>query len=324
MQTLILKRSDVSSLLDRDALFGAIREGFIAHSATAPSERGTRHAVRLPGPPGEAAGMVLSPGLIPSIPAYTVKVNSKFPMHPPAIKGAVLLHSLEDGRLLAILDSSYLTEVRTAAAGAVGTDALARADSETAAIIGCGVQGRAQLEWLTRIRPVRRALLHDIVPASAEALQQEALEALGIEAEVADDPKTAARRADIVVTATWAREPVLDRGDVRPGTHITTLGPDGPDECEISAALIGGARFLADDSGLQVEMGAIGGASLNSDAIAAEIGDVLAERATGRRSPEDITIYGMVGLPFQDLAVAWHVYKAALDAGTGTKIDLLA
>lgn len=323
-RTLIITRTDIARLLDGDRLFDAVKEGFIAHSATVPAARGKRHPIHLPGMPGEAAGMVLSPGLIPSIPAYTVKVNAKFPRHPPAIKGVVLLHSLEDGRLLAMLDSSYVTAVRTAAAGAVGADALARPDSETVAIIGCGVQGRIQLEWLTKIRRVRRVLLHDIVEASAKTLQRTAIEELGVEAEIVDGPARAAGAADIVVTATWAKEPLLGHQDVRPGTHITTLGPDGPSECELSGDLIRAARFFADDRWLQVEMGAIGGAGLGDDAIAGEIGDVLSGSIPGRRSADEVTVYGMVGLPFQDLAAAWPVYQAALGAGAGTGVDLLA
>ena len=181
--TLILTRPDVERLLDRDALFAQIKRGFTALATVGPEYRGRRHPVRLPAPTGGSAGMVLAPGLIPGIPAYTVKVNSKFPGHPPAIKGVVVLHSLEDGRIMAILDSAPITLAPTAVAGAVGADELARRDAETVAIIGCGVQGRAQLEWMTRIRPIKQAYLYDMKVGVARALADEAGSRLGIDVE---------------------------------------------------------------------------------------------------------------------------------------------
>jgi ornithine cyclodeaminase len=320
--TLILTRPDVERLLDRDALFKQIKRGFTVLATAGPEYRGRRHPVRLPAPTGGSAGMVLAPGLIPGIPAYTVKVNSKFPGHPPAIKGVVVLHSLEDGRIMAILDSAPITLARTAVAGAVGADELARRDAETVAIIGCGVQGRAQLEWMTRIRPIKQAYLYDMKMGVARALADEAGSRLGIDVEVCTSPKESAERADIIVTATWASQPFLFAGDVRPSTHITTLGPDGPDEAELAADLLLDARFFADSAELQVEMGAIGGVGLGPDAITGEIGEVLAGLKPGRLDDNDVTVFGMVGLPFEDLATAWLIYNRAIDSSVGTSVAL--
>ena len=100
------------------------------------------------------------------------------------------------------------------------------------------------------------------------------------------------------------------------------LAPDGPDEAELSADLLLASRFFADDAGLQVEMGAISGARLSRDAIAAEIGEVLADLKPSRGSEDEITVYGMVGLPFEDLATAWLVYNAAIAGNVGTNIPL--
>lgn len=319
---LVLSRSDIEKLINRDALFDQVKQGFAAIATAGPEFRGRRHPVALPPTANGSAGMVLAPGLIPGIPAYTVKVNSKFPRHPPAIKGIVVLHSLEDGRIMAILDSSPVTLARTAVAGAVGADALARRDSETVAIIGCGVQGRGQLEWMTKIRPIKLAYLYDTVADAAEKLANEARDRLGIATKICATPIEAAGRSDIVITATWAPDPFLFAGDVRPGTHITTLGPDGPDEAELAAELLLASRFFADDADLQVEMGAIGGVGLGRDAISAEIGEVLAGVKPGRQNDEEITVYGMVGLPFEDLAMAWLVYNEAIARNTGTSTAL--
>lgn len=322
--THVFSHSDIEAFLEPDLLFAQIKQGFAALAESGPDYEGYRFPVALPAMHAEGAGMVLAPGLLPGIPAYTIKVNSKFPGHPPAIKGAVLLFSLEDGQLLAVLDSSSLTAFRTAVSGAVGADVLARKDAASVSIIGCGVQGRGQLEWMTRIRNIRQAYFHDIVPQAAEALAEEARQRLGLSVDVIADAREAARRGDIVVTATWASQPFLFAGDICAGTHVTTLGPDGPNEAELSADALREARFFADDAALQVQMGAIGGAGLDASAIAAEIGEVLAGLKPGRVGEQDITVYGMVGVPFQDLAAAWQVYQAAAAKREGRTVDLSA
>lgn len=322
--TLLLTQTEIETLLDDDELFEQLKVGFAALAKSGPELRGRRFPVLLKSADTDAAGMVLAPGLIPGIPAYTVKVNSKFPAQPPAIKGLVIMHSLQDGAILALMDSGYLTAKRTAAAGAVGADALARSDSETVSVIGCGIQGYAQLKWMLKIRPIKTVYVYDNVAAQAQSFVEQAGSEFGVLVEICESAKQAAGKGDIVVTATWAREPFLFRDDVRPGTHITTLGPDGPGEAEIAADLLKAAVFFADDADLQVEMGAIGGAGLGADAISATIGEVIAGMKTGRRSDDDITIYGMVGLPFEDLAAGWLVYNKALKCGVGKQVDLAA
>ena len=318
----ILTRLDIEKLLDPAALFEKIKHGFADIALAGPEYRGRRHPVELPYSAGGSAGMVLAPGLLPGIPAYTVKVNSKFPEQAPAIKGVIVLHSLEDGRVLALLDSGPVTIARTAAAGAVGTDVLARSDAETAAIIGCGVQGRAQLEWTSRIRSIRHAYLFDPDRDAARSLAEDARSNLGIGVHVCETPQEASCRGDIIVTATWASRPFLCSSDVRPGSHVTTLGPDGPNEAELAADLISASSFFADDARLQMEMGAIGGVGLGPEAIAAEIGEVLAGLKPGRRDQNEVTVYGMVGLPFEDLATSWLIYREAVDNNVGTRVSL--
>lgn len=106
------------------------------------------------------------------------------------------------------------------------------------------------------------------------------------------------------------------------GTPLATLGPDGPNEAELAADLLLASRFFANDADLQVEMGAIGGVGLGHDAISAEIGEVLAGLKSGRQNDEEITVYGMVGLPFEDLAAAWLIYNEAIARDPGTSIKL--
>lgn len=131
------------------------------------------------------------------------------------------------------------------------------------------------------------------------------------------------RNADVVVTSTWAREPFLLAGMVKPGAHVTTLGPDQPGKCELDAGLLRDALVVVDDRDLAVRMGAVGGAGLGPEAIHAELGEVLGGQRPGRTSPEQITVLGAVGLPFQDLVASWFVYQRARQACVGMTVALL-
>jgi hypothetical protein len=110
----------------------------------------------------------------------------------------------------------------------------------------------------------------------------------------------------------------------QPGTHVSTIGPDEPGKCEVSAEVIRDAVFICDDRDLAVSMGAIGGAKLGADAISAELGEVIGGAHPGRMNAEQITVYGGVGLAFQDAVAAWQIYRAALSRGLGREIDFLA
>ncbi|MGH3248100.1 MAG: ornithine cyclodeaminase family protein, partial [Trebonia sp.] len=135
--------------------------------------------------------------------------------------------------------------------------------------------------------------------------------------------REAARGADIVVLATWSRSPLLDDGDVEPGTHITSLSADEPGKAELSPALLKSARVIVDDPRLAVTSGALGTAGLSADAAAGTLGDVLRDTVRGRTSNVETTIYTPVGLPWQDLALAWAAYGLARTSGAGRKFDFL-
>jgi ornithine cyclodeaminase len=267
--------------------------------------------------------MILVPGLNPLIPAYTVKVHAKFPQQKPAIRGLLHLHDLQTGRLLALMDSTYLTAVRTGIAGALAADLLARPDAATVAIIGAGTQGRYLLRAFAAMRSIRSVRVFDTVRDHSTSYAAELSAALHIPITVSASVREAVAGADVIFSATWSRQPFLFAGMVRPGAHITTLGPDEPGKCEVDAALIRQSVFVCDDRGLAVTMGAIGGAGLTAGAIAAELGEVIGGKHPGRTDQEQLTIYGGVGVAFQDLVVAWHVYQQAQQSGVGQYIDFL-
>jgi ornithine cyclodeaminase len=316
-ETLVLTAAEIRELLDARELLQPMREAFAKYSTerTVPARR---FPVVLPKTAETGAGgMVLAPGIIPGVPAYTVKVNAKFPDAVPAIKGVILLHDMTSGDLLAILDSGYITAVRTGLAGAISADVLARKDASRVAIIGAGTQGRVQLRSLALVREISSVSVFDTTPGAAERYAAENHEGIACEIGPAASIAEAVEGADIVITCTWATEPFLFDSMVAPGTHITTLGPDSPGEAEVDAGLIRKSLFACDDRDLAIEMGAIGGVGLGADAIHAEIGEVIAGAKTGRSSADQITIFGSVGLAFQDLAAAWLVYEKAKASGQG-------
>lgn len=319
MPTLLLTRSAVETVLDPPTLAAALRTAFLAYSAD-PGLRAARVRSSLPGP---GTATVLFPGLVPGIPAYTVKVHAKFPAERPAIRGVLCLHDLETGALLAVMDSTHLTAVRTGLAGALAADALARADADAVAVVGAGVQGEHQLRSLAGLRRLRRASVYDTAPGRAEAFAARMSAELAMPVDPTLSLEAVVRDADILLVATWAREPFLLRAHVRPGMHVTTLGADEPGKAEVAAEVLRAAVVVCDDRALAVEMGAVGGVGLDAAAIAAELGEVLAGTHPGRTSADDITVYGGVGLAFQDLVVAWQAYRTARARGLGMDVDLL-
>jgi ornithine cyclodeaminase/alanine dehydrogenase-like protein (mu-crystallin family) len=235
VETLLLTRSELAALLEPRSLLAALREAFIAYST-----RRAIDAMRIPIslPLSEAthgaSGMLLAPGLVPGIPAYSVKVHAKFPSEDPAIRGILVLHDLATGAPLALMESGYLTALRTGLAGALGAEALALPGARTAAIIGAGAQGRSQLAALRLVRPITAVRVFDTVTDAARRFASDSV-CHGLAVVIALSQEEALDGADLVVTATWAREPFLFRRHLRPGMHVTTLGPDQPGKCEVAA-----------------------------------------------------------------------------------------
>jgi ornithine cyclodeaminase/alanine dehydrogenase-like protein (mu-crystallin family) len=221
------------------------------------------------------------------------------------------------------MESSYLTALRTGLVGALGADVLARHDAGTVAIVGAGAQGRAQLAALRRVRRLTAVHIFDPAPDAASRLAADPA-SQGLEIAQAGDFDEAIDGADIVVTATWAEKPFMFRRHLRPGMHVTTLGPDQPGKCEIAADALLAARVVVDDRALAIEMGAVGGAGLTTDVIHAELGEILVGARPGRCDDQDVTVFGSVGLAFQDLAAGWLAYRRAKELGIGRSHDLLS
>jgi len=229
-------------------------------------------------------------------------------------RGLVVLFEPDEGRPVCVADAEEITHIRTAAATAVATDALARPDARTLLILGTGGQAHTHLKALPLVRDFERVLIWGRSPDKAEAL---AAEYAHLNAEAVADLPTAAGEADVICTLTTASEPVLRGEWLKPGVHVNLVGSSGPGPVEVDSALVVNSRYVADSRASALDAAAefivAREKGLIDDAhIVAEIGEVLLGRVDGRRSEWDITVYKSLGHAVQDLAAAAHLYRSSL------------
>ncbi|MFG3254815.1 ornithine cyclodeaminase family protein [Streptomyces sp. NPDC048172] len=314
--TLILTRSDLLALFDPGACAAALEEGF--RVADRSPVEGVRARTDLP---FAGTATALLPGVLPGVPAYTAKVNAKFPGARPALRGVVCLHDGADGALLALLDSATLTAWRTGLAAALGTHVLAAPDPDGEAVlgvVGAGAQAEVMVRGLDVLRPRGGLVVHDSDPERA------AVFAARHGGRVLDSAADVARAADTVLLATWSRTPVLSLADTREGQHLTSLGADEPGKRELARDLLTSALLVVDHRELAAASGVLATAGLPAGAAEATLGEILRRDRPGRTPTTDRTVYAPVGLPWQDLALAWAAYARAEREGVGTRVDLLS
>jgi len=238
-----------------------------------------------------------------------LKWISSFPGNPsrglPTVMGTVLLSDASCGRLLALLDAASLTALRTGAAAVLAAETLGRAGAGRACVIGAGVNGKAVAR--TFLARGHKVAIHDLDRARAEAAAEE----LGTDVVESQDDALA---ADVVVTVTPGKNVLLKEGTLRDGQHVSLMGADGPDKCEIAAAELARVSVFCDDWGQASHAGDLAHAveaGLVSREHVTELGAVLTGDARGRRSPDEITAFDSTGLAIQDLAIALAAYEVA-------------
>lgn len=245
----------------------------------------------------------------------------------PSVLATILLLNGSTGLPLCIMDGSCITSIRTSAAGAVAAKHLARTDVRSAAVLGAGTQGRAQLRGLVEVRSLRKVKIYDELEERAEVYCREmSAELPGLEIEVSSSVQQAVEGADIIVTATPSTNPlVLDEWVTR-GVHINAMGADAPGKQELDARLFPRAKVVVDRLSQCSMIGecqhALSLGLISREDIYAEIGEVTAGRKPGRESAEEITIFDSTGVAIQDVAVATLVYEMASKNGLGIQIAL--
>jgi ornithine cyclodeaminase len=281
-------------------------------------------------PPDANGGMAWMPAhRAGAEPLYGLKVLCVIPDNPTrgldGHQGQVMLADGVTGQLRALLDASAVTAIRTAAVSALATRLLAREDARTLAIVGTGVQARTHLEAIPLVRPIQHVRVAGRTPERASAFVDELAGGVPFELEACQSVKEAVRGADVVVTATTSREPVLVRGWLEPGVHVNAVGASQPTSRELDAQTVADATLFTDrresleneaaEYRLALEEGLIEPAH-----VRAELGALLTGTANGRTSDDEITLFRSLGLAVFDVAAAAHVLAKAEASGAGTTV----
>lgn len=328
MKILVLTHAEVEALLPMPECISVMSEALVA-LALGHLQQPLRMVVR---PEGASGLMALMPAYRShETPVFGLKAICVFPANPTkgldAHQGSVMLFSGETGELLALLNASAVTAIRTAAVSGVATQLLARPDAAELTIIGSGVQARSHLAAMACSRPIKRARIasRDFIHAQhfAEALQGN----YSFPLEPVASVQAALSGADLVVTATTAFEPVLKLAWIAPGAHINAVGTHSPAAREVDAATMAAAALFVDrrESALN-EAGdyllAARDGIIAPEHIRAEIGEVLTGSRPGRRAPNEITLFKSLGLAVEDLAAAEYAYRQAQVKKVGAWVEV--
>ncbi|PRP69895.1 ornithine cyclodeaminase family protein [Chromobacterium amazonense] len=309
----LLDKEAIISRFDTERALARVRAGFIAYSRgdvlSAPVQN--FHFADANG------DCCVKSAYIAGEKVLAVKISTGFYDNParglPSNDGLVLALSATDGRVLALLqDQGWLTTMRTALAGRLAASLLAPAKVEAIGLLGAGEQARAQLEQLMQVTDCRDVRVWSRQPEQAAAFCAFAAQ-LGFRALAAADPREVAAQANLIVTATPSRGPLLQRGWIRPGTHITALGADGPGKQELDPAIAAEADVVVADSLAQCvaygELSHAVNAGLLAPSRIVELGAALAQGRSLRRSDDQITLADLTGIGVQDAAIAASVLE---------------
>ena len=249
---------------------------------------------------------------------YVVKIASGFYNNPKlglaSCQGMMLLFDQKTGVPAAVLlDEGKLTDIRTGAAGGAVAKHLAPKDVQAIGVLGAGIQARMQLTYLLDVTPCRKVLIWNRSESNGQSLLKD-LEAMGYEPEVVASPQEVAAGANLIVTTTPSREPLLQADWIRPGTHITAVGSDTAEKQELDPQILKGAVVVSDSLSQSESRGevyrAVEAGALNRTHVV-ELGDVIGGRAEGRTSFDAITVADLTGVAVQDLAIATAVIAAS-------------
>jgi ornithine cyclodeaminase len=308
-----IDREEVASRLTYDVCIPLVRDAMIAFSAGE-----TRQLLRSIIPLADGHLFGIMPGALGAIAPFGAKLISIFPENAAqgmqSHQGLIVLFEPDTGTPVCIVHAGEVTAIRTAAASAVATDALARKNAKHLAILGTGEQAATHARAIAKVRALESITLWGRSPERAHTLADQLQAELGLPITAAPTVQQAAARADILCTVTSAYKPILKSEWVQPGTHINAVGSSHAGPAEINSALVACARFFVDSREGVLQQGAeflrAKQAGLIDDThILAEIGQVLAGKAEGRRSSDEITIYKSLGHIVQDLASAWWLYS---------------
>ena len=325
MDILWLNQNDVKSVLDMPAAMDVVEKAFKQHGLK-----------KVQMPPKTYLYFEKHNGDLRTMPSFLeaqditgVKIVN---VHPdnlkiglPTVMALVVLNSTETGAPLAIMDGTYLTDIRTGAAGGIAAKHLARPDSKVVGMVGAGNQARTQLLALAQVFDIEQVRITSKVISHYKEFEKE-MEGI-VDCELLQTPHVEeVCDCDILVTTTPVRSPVVKSDWVKEGTHINAIGADAKGKQELDSQLLARAKVVVDDIVQASHSGEVNvplsSGVISSEDIYCELGEVIAGVRSGRESDEEITVFDSTGLAIQDLSTANLVFEKAVERGIGMRLEM--
>lgn len=324
---LVLSKQQVLDLVAMPALVDAVEAGLI-EAARGGAINPNRLRVFVP---ERQAMLACMPAYLDSLAVLGAKIVSSsgrpVPAGQPRAMSALVVLSDTAGRFLSVMSGTQLGALRTAAASAVAIRRLARPDATRMAIVGCGVQGRAEVAGALAVRRLSAVFAYDIDSSVAETFRRDMADLHGLPITIADSADAAAAQADIVALATTSAVPVVSAAAIRPGAHVNAVGAHTPQTRELDGETVAKARLFAESrDALLAEAGDVliplREGRVTADHVLGELGQVAGGTLPGRTGPDDITIFKSTGIAIEDVIAAKLVYDRAVAESVGIEIDL--
>lgn len=329
MQTLLLSKAQVASLISMAEVIGAVEEAYKAFSSgqvVQPDYIG----IHLPAPRGEIdfkAGYCKSNEIISMKASSGGFVDNPTAHGVPNGMGSVLLFDATSCALMCMMDGSLLTGLRTGASGAVSVKALARKNARKVTCIGTGNQARMQLRAISLVMQIEEIHAWSRTPQSCARFKADIESELAIPVSIAESKQAAVEQADILITTTRGKGPLVEASWVRPGTHIVAIGTDMRGKQEFEAEIFGHAKIVNDSISQCTDKGEtwhpLNARIIGLEDIHGELGEILLGTKIGRENDEEITIFDSTGMAIQDNTTAEKIYRNALENSVGTFFSFL-
>jgi alanine dehydrogenase len=321
--TILLKQSEIKGLVSMKEVIDSVEAGFTAYA---------KREVQMPAkkylffPEGDLRVM---PCYVRGREEAAVKCVNVHPKNPinnelPTVMAIIELIDPKTGFPLAVMDGTWVTDMRTGASAGVATKYLARPDSETLGIIGAGRQACTQLMAMDEVMKIEKAKVYCRTCSTRTKFARNATATYGFEVEAVKSPKEAVKDVDVIVTTTPSRKPLIKVDWISPGTHINAMGADAPSKQELDTNLLQKSKIVVDSWEQAKHSGEINvpvsQGILKRNDIHAKLGEIIIGKKVGREKDE-ITIFDSTGLAVQDTVTAWQIYRKVLEKGVGTKFD---
>lgn len=328
MKVLLLSRAEVEGLISMREAIEAV-EGAFRAKGMGKAQMPPKSYVYFDRYKGDFRVM---PAYLEDQGAAGVKIVNAHPLNPkehglPTVMAVIVLLDPKTGAPLAIMDGTWVTNIRTGASGAVAAKYLARRDSRIVAMVGAGVQAKTQLIALKEVLDIEEVRVNDISAENAQRYAEEMSKQLGVKVKAVGDTGKAVEGVDVVVTTTPSRKPILMNNWVSEGMHINAIGADAPGKQELDPNILTRAKIIVDDVEQAIHGGEVNVPLSEGDIargdIYADLGEVVTGKKPGRTSREEITIFDSTGLAVQDIATDWVIYQKARETGKGIEVELL-